>query len=256
MDVREYWSAVGEEIAARPDRNPAAGDRSPYIRYLNRLVVTEFFDQLSFAGRSVLEVGCGPGGKLRLVWERGPSRLVGADVSPVMLDLARERFAGTPVEIVALDSGPYPFRDREFDLVFTCTVLHHNPGHAVPRLLAEIARVSAEDVVLIESTAPESQSPGPTFHRRPVDWYATILDVHGFALDSARPVGTAVSEVMSALAMRLAHSRKLGRPPYQEGKPAPRLRIRLEQGLLPVTRRLDRMVPQRVGLSEMRFSRR
>jgi SAM-dependent methyltransferase len=256
FDVREYWSAVGEQIAARPDQNTAAGDRSPYISYLDGRVVERFFDRLPLAGRSVLEVGCGPGGKLRLVRSKGPARLVGADLSPVMVELARERLAGTGVEVVPLDGGPYPFADREFELVYTCTVLHHNPSEAIPGILAEIARVSAGDVVLIESTAPRERDASAAYHLRPVGFYAEILAEHGFELDSTRPVGTPVSEAMSGWVMRLAHSRKLRRPPYEEGKPLVPLRLRLERALLPVTRRLDRVVPQRAGLSEMRFARR
>lgn len=256
FDVRGYWSEVGEQIAARPGENTTAGDHSPYIDYLDSRVVEQFFDELPIEGRSVLEVGCGPGGKLRLVRGLGPARLVGADLSPVMVHLARERLAGTDVEVVALDGGPYPFADREFDLVYTCTVLHHNPADAVPGVLAQIGRVAAADVVLVESTAPSAHSPSGAYHLRPVDFYARILADHGFGLEAARPVGTAVSEKMAGWAMRLAHTRRLGRPPYEEGAPIAPLRLRAERALLPITRWLDQVVPQRSGLTEMRFSRR
>lgn len=256
FDVRGYWGEVGEQIATRPEQNTTAGDHSPYINYLDSRVIEKFFDEMPIAGRSVLEVGCGPGGKLRLVHNRQPARLVGADLSPVMIDLARQRLAGTDVEVVALDGGEYPFSDREFDLVFTCTVLHHNPADSIPSILTEVARVAATDVVLIESTARRSKSHSEAYHLRPIDFYARMLADHGFALKRARPVGTAVSESMAAWAMRLAHTRRLGNPPYKEGAPIAPLRLRAKRLLLPITRRLDQVVPQRSGLTEMRFSRR
>jgi SAM-dependent methyltransferase len=159
------------------------------------------------------------------------------------------------VEVVELDGGTYPFADREFDLTYTCTVLHHNPHQALPGILAEIARVTAIDVCLIEATARRPRSASEAFHLRSVEHYERLLAEHGFELVEARPLGTYVSELLASAAMRVAHSGRLGRAPYREGAPVAPLRRRIERIGMPLSTRLDRIVPQRWGLSGMRFTR-
>jgi SAM-dependent methyltransferase len=253
--VQDYWSRVGEHIAARPDEDPSAGDASPYIAHQSRLVTERLVSQMPVEGRSVLEVGCGPGGKLEDVNRLGPSRLVGADLSPVMVELARKRLAGSGVEIVQIDGGAYPFANGEFDLTYTCTVLHHNPDPALPGIVAEIARVSARHVFLIEATARRPRSASEAFHLRSVQHYERLLDEHGFELVEERPLGTYCSELLATAAMRVGHSRHLRQPPYREGAPVTPLHRRIERIGLPVSTMLDRVVPQQWGLSGMHFER-
>lgn len=88
----------------------------------------------------VLDLGCGDGRLLALVREARPGcRGVALDFSPVMLEMARERFAGEPlVEVVAHDLGrPLPDLGR-FDLVVSSFVIHHLEDARKRSLYAEV----------------------------------------------------------------------------------------------------------------------
>lgn len=80
-------------------------------------------------GDRVLEIACGTGLNLphlrQLVGERG--WLVGADLPPAMLDIARQqiaRHAWTNVEVREADAARLPFSDASFDRAFCAFALN------------------------------------------------------------------------------------------------------------------------------------
>ncbi|HEX5106153.1 MAG TPA: class I SAM-dependent methyltransferase, partial [Pirellulaceae bacterium] len=118
-DPERHWSTVAEHIAKRDAGSVVAGDDEPLERAKRAKFVAKFLSQLDVQGKTVLEVGCGPGGNLRVLRTQKPRRLVGADVSQAMLDLADHD------ELVKIDGRSLPFADGEFDVVFSATVLMH-----------------------------------------------------------------------------------------------------------------------------------
>jgi SAM-dependent methyltransferase len=82
-------------------------------------------------GMKVLDVGCGVGGPgAALVVDHGAARVVGVDVQPDLLDLARERAraAGLSEHLsyeVIQAGGPIPFEDDTFDAVFSKDAIIH-----------------------------------------------------------------------------------------------------------------------------------
>jgi ubiquinone/menaquinone biosynthesis C-methylase UbiE len=76
----------------------------------------------------VLDVGCGNGRSLpKLAQSFAPARLIGVDIDPGMLRLARAeaRAAGIPVELVETSSSHLPLADGEADLLFCHQTFHH-----------------------------------------------------------------------------------------------------------------------------------
>jgi ubiquinone/menaquinone biosynthesis C-methylase UbiE len=89
-------------------------------------------------GRQALELGCGTGVFLAQVAQSG-ARLRGLDLSPELLERARQRMAG--VSHVSLDCGnaeQMPYADGTFDAVYGSSVLHHLD---LDRALREVFRV-------------------------------------------------------------------------------------------------------------------
>ena len=101
-----------------------------------------------------------------------------------MVNLAKQN--APEAEILQIDGENLPFADKEFDLVTTTTVLQHNPDARRTKLLGEICRVSAMDVLLFEDTAVEmppftaGMGPYQNFYARPIGWYAGVCSSHGF----------------------------------------------------------------------------
>ena len=237
----EYWSSVGDRIEARGG-DVVAGDDTPYFRYKRRRFLERFLENLEISGKRVLEVGPGPGGNLTFLSGRGATRLVGVDVAPTMVRLARARGH----EVHETDGNTLPFEDQEFDVVFSATVLHHNPR--IDSLLGEMCRV-ARRVVLFEDTAPTHRRESDAFFRRTRAEYATIAGACGYRLVESEPLRISASTFAHRVAMAVADRR--GR---DEGEPVPSLVARVERLLLPATMRLDRYIPPRRTLSKMVFS--
>jgi SAM-dependent methyltransferase len=100
----------------------AVEPRSFWFRARNRLIVSavrrHFADASSF-----LEVGCGSGVVLEALREELPQlRIVGSDLYPEALEIARRRLDG--VELLELDARSLPFED-EFDVVGAFDVVEH-----------------------------------------------------------------------------------------------------------------------------------
>jgi ubiquinone/menaquinone biosynthesis C-methylase UbiE len=117
------------------------------------------FDRLGdLRGQRVLEIGGGTGWHAAMLVHRG-AHVTSTDVSPVGVEIARERFAAngmsdrTATAVVAAEN--MPFEDASFDAVFGIAVLHHL---VLERAAPEIARVLAPGgrAVFIE---PLSENP-------------------------------------------------------------------------------------------------
>lgn len=203
------------EIRKRGAGNYVAGD-DPYYRYKRAKFLRLFLATLDVAGRRVLELGCGPGGNLRELVRRGPASLVGIDISASMLDLARQTLEGRSVELKKTDGHRLPLEDRSIDLAYTVTVLQHNVDPAgLTRVIAELCRVTAERIVIMEDTGTTlTASEGTTGIARPIDAYRTEFARHGFRLESA----TSSTCAIAAGLMRPSGGAACRRPTVKESR--------------------------------------
>lgn len=93
-------------------------------------------------GDEVLEVGPGYGATTDVLCERA-ARLTAVEIDRELVELLRERFAGSPgVEIVEGDATRLEFPDERFTGAASFTMLHHVPTVELQdRLFAEVCRV-------------------------------------------------------------------------------------------------------------------
>jgi SAM-dependent methyltransferase len=137
-----------------PDDERPAPDGNAYAPFPNidgrnllqsRLEVPAFVRALRLPPRAaVLEVGCGRGVALPVLGRLlRPSRLVGLDIEPTVLDVAEERAAGagTAVELVEGDVRSLPFATASFDVVIDFGTCYHIARSE--EAISEIARVLA-----------------------------------------------------------------------------------------------------------------
>jgi SAM-dependent methyltransferase len=124
--IRRYWNERIHDTKLSDDAPGSVGfyaaldayrlQKSPY---LPRLV-----DFGAWAGRDVLEIGCGAG--LDLVrFARGGARVTGVDVASTAIELARDccRAAKVPAVLLEADGTHLPFPAASFDLVYCASVL-------------------------------------------------------------------------------------------------------------------------------------
>ena len=143
-DVRSYWEAnpVAAAAVAETPGTPewyAAYDRlreaNESVRYSARL--HEFAD---FAGKRVLDVGCGNGYVLSRFAREG-AHTTGIDLTERAVGLSRRRFeiAQLVGQFTVGSAEQLPFPDDAFDCVTSMGVLHHTPD--TPGAVAEVRRV-------------------------------------------------------------------------------------------------------------------
>src|SRR5438045_6343084 len=93
-----------------------------------------------FAGKRLLEVGCGMGTDL-LQFARGGAICTGIDLTPRSVEVSSLHFGlyDLRADFVLGDGERLPFGDASFDVVYSNGVLHHTPDTA--RALQEAQRV-------------------------------------------------------------------------------------------------------------------
>jgi ubiquinone/menaquinone biosynthesis C-methylase UbiE len=243
----DYWSEVGNRIGEREKgNNIIAGDDEPYYRY-KRKEFLKLLNEIIYAGKSVLEIGHGPGGNLIEVWKHNPKRLDGVDISEQMVKLAKNKIpAGISVQ--KINGTTLPFETNEFDIVFTATVLQHNTDDKMLReLMSEIARVSKDQVFLYERI--ENTIKGDDLCLgRPVEYYSSILNDHGFQLKSTKFINIRTSYYVCG-----AIRKGLNPKSRQEGEPLNKLSELLQASTLPLTKITDKIFRSNKDIGRLEF---
>ncbi len=244
-----YWSEVAEKIKTRDEENVIAGDDEPYYRY-KRQKFLDLLNSLSFKGKSVLEIGCGPGGNLNEIYAQKPSRLAGVDISSNMIEMAENNLS-TEIELTKVDGTSLPYADHEFDIVFSATVLQHNTDEKMLyQIMNEMCRVSKHKVFLFERI--EKTITGDDLCLgRPVEYYEAICNINGFNLASKKFINTRASYYLAG-----ATRKGLNKSRRKEGEPLSRPSVIVQNMLLPVTKLLDKVFTSKKDIARLEFVRK
>jgi len=243
-----YWSDVAKRIDVRNEGVFMAGDDEPYYRY-KRACFLKKLNAIDFKGKSVLEVGCGPGGNLLEVLKHHPKKLAGADLSEKMIILAKSHLHPA-VEIIKSSPTSIPLGNHSFDIVFTATVLQHNTDTAMfNTLLNEIARISQHKIVLFERVE-KTESGNELCVGRPISSFVDVLKDHGFKLIKAENLNIRFSYLMAGVTRKFfnKHAR-------EEGEALSKTTLVLQNLLLPLTSRLDQWIRLKSDLTKLEFEK-
>ena len=97
-----------------------SGGKRPH-RFIEKPMMRELLPNLS--GKRVLMLGCGTGEEALMLNEFGATDLVGVDLSEESIRLAKESYPD--FEFVAGDMHDLPFKDGEFDFVYSSLAVHY-----------------------------------------------------------------------------------------------------------------------------------
>jgi SAM-dependent methyltransferase len=163
---------------------------------VDRAVLDETADRVAAAGSlgPVIDLGCGPAQVGAHLARRGAS-VVGVDLSPGMLAVARAREASMPLACGDMRALPLLTASCAAVVAFYC--LQHIDRAAVPLVLEEIRRVLSADGMLVVAVhlgdgevfvtdflGHEVSPMGGTLFA--ADELTVLLGTHGFALESTR----------------------------------------------------------------------
>lgn len=149
-DARLYWSERGESLAQTMPHRAICSlhhDRksNKAMHRVQLRAIEQHFEKV--LGRRagddparVLEIGTGVG-RWASVLGNYPIKFTGVDVSGATVEAARANFPDAGFEQLG-EELRLPFDDESFDVVFSVTVMHHNPTESKRALIVEMFRVT------------------------------------------------------------------------------------------------------------------
>ena len=166
-NVRDFWN-----------ENPCQSDLSQDSdrrRYFEEISQRRFFGREwhvptvaqfgAFAGKDVLEIGCGIATDGLEFAKRG-ARYVGIDLTPNSIQIAKERFALYNVcgrFEVANAENRIPFPDESFDHIYSFGVIHHSPKtEAIVDEMHRVLRPNGSFTVMV-------------YNRSSINYYVEIM---------------------------------------------------------------------------------
>jgi len=95
----------------------------------------------------VLEVGTGTG-NLAIDISRISKKVFAGDISIDMLKKGKTK--NSEVKFLLFDGTKLPFKDKEFDISITATVLHETPVDVIENILKEMNRVTKDSIIIVD----------------------------------------------------------------------------------------------------------
>lgn len=242
-----YWNDVAKRIAERTNSKIIAGDDEPYYQY-KRNQFLKLLHAISFADKTVLEIGSGPGGNLLEIYNKHPKALYGVDISEEMIGLSKQLLSGKNIQLQKIDGVSLPFATNYFDVSFTSTVLQHIIDETMLEgLVTEMCRVTKSDIYIFERI--ETKPKGTELCiGRPTNYYETLFSKHHFALVETTFLNIHASYFISGVIRKLfnKHSKR-------EGEPMTMVSRTLQNTMLPLTAALDPLLKRGRELAMLYF---
>jgi ubiquinone/menaquinone biosynthesis C-methylase UbiE len=193
--VRAYWEAHVSDwkVAKSPPGSREFFAETEAYRFEKLHYLPKVVDFSGFAGKDLLDVGCGLGNDTAR-FAAGGARVTGIDLAARAVDLARQNFAqrGLTGRFEVMNGEAMTFPDDCFDVVYCHTVLHFTPSPDA--MVREIRRVLRPGGIAILMTVNRNSwlfalqkvmkveidySDSPVFRRYPIAEFRRMLAVFG-----------------------------------------------------------------------------
>lgn len=170
LAVSKYWDEFAASdplwaVLSFPDKSGGRWTVSEFMKTGEREIALLFhrFAELQLpvpSGRG-LDFGCGVG-RLTQAMARRMGHVVGVDISPVMIDLARRlnRYPDRAEYVCTAATGLDPLPPRSIQCIYSNIVLQHVPPEISVHYLYEFFRLLEPDGLLVFQLPSHTQSPG------------------------------------------------------------------------------------------------
>jgi len=165
MKTREFWSRA---VPMTFEDKPKTYEEKRRFRYELQDYMHEAFSFNSFGGKKVLEIGVGAGIDTAEFLRNG-AEVVSVDFSPLATRSASLLLKEANLEghILLTDARYLPFRDSQFDVVYSFGVIHHIPN--ISEVLEQVRR----------ALRPGGLFTGMVYNRDSLLYAYSILYLHG-----------------------------------------------------------------------------
>ena len=137
----EFWQSFGKDYNNRNFYSPTELDDMYNERYgISRSEMNNVFLGDIDRDAKILEVGCNVGQQLRHLQLMGFENLYGIEIQQDAVEMAKSRTKN--INIIQGSAFDLPFKDANFDLVFTSGVLIHIAPKNIKKVLEETYRCS------------------------------------------------------------------------------------------------------------------
>jgi SAM-dependent methyltransferase len=203
LDSQRYWDRYAASdplwaVLAFPDKSGGRWELQEFMKTGEREVALLYHRidelQLTRPGRRALDFGCGVG-RLTQALARRQERVVGADISRGMVDLARRlNQYGDRVEyLCTAEAGLDTLPARAFDCIYSNIVLQHVVPELSVGYLEQFFRLLAPGGLLIFQLPSHQESPADAeIKAMPDDAYKASIE-----LSAAVPARVAASETLA-----------------------------------------------------------
>lgn len=137
-DMIEEIKIYYDELASTYDKNRFGNSYGKYIDSQERIYLKNNLPH--FGSNNILDLGCGTGRFLEFASH-------GADISPKMIEVAKNKFSNKEIKIGSVSEIPYP--DDFFDAIFSFHVMMHLDEKTMNEFLQESHQKLKKDGTLI-----------------------------------------------------------------------------------------------------------
>jgi len=149
QNILDSKIAYYDSFAPDYDSTRFAGELGAYITVESEAALIKLVKELGYAGRSdwsALDIATGTG-RVAIALARQGARLTALDAAPAMLQRCQKNVTAAGlqdrVSFVMGNAAQLPFPDGSFEVVFACRFMHLLPVAIYPKIMREMARVTA-----------------------------------------------------------------------------------------------------------------